>query len=189
MSRDLDDRRGGENTRGCVVNRPVLLKRLPKLWWQRRDPEPLIAPEERAQYPELEADFALLDELLLPTFHQRDTAALEAQNAFWRQQLLLIVGGTAATVLGIVQSALGGGVVVLGLTEAVVASLLTWLALSARAGSWHRRYLTSRLQAERLRSEYFVFLAHAGSYRGTKGDARISPLRATIDELETDEPE
>lgn len=169
------------------MNRPILLKRLPKLRWRRRDPEPFIGPEERAQYPELEADFALLDELLLPHFHTRDATALEAQNVFWRQQLLLIVGGTIAATLGIVQSALGGGVLALGVTEAVLASLLTWLALSAGASDSHRRYLTSRLQAERLRSEYFVFLARAGSYAGSDADARVRTLRATIDELESDE--
>jgi hypothetical protein len=178
-----------EHSRWPIVNRPVLLKRLPKLRWRRHDPEPFIGPAERARHAELEADFALLDDLLVPHFDKRDAAALEAQNAFWRQQLLLIAGGTTAATLGIVQSVLGGGVLALGVTEAVLASLLTWLALSARAGDWHRRYLTSRLQAERLRSEYFVFLARAGSYSGSDAEARVMTLRATIDELESDEPD
>ena len=166
------------------MTRPALLKRLPRLVWQPREPQPLIAPKDRARYPELERDFALLDELLLPPFHARDGDALEAQNAFWRQQLLLIVGGTAATVLGIVQASLGGGVVALGGAEAVLASLLTWVAVSARAGESHRRYLTGRLQAERLRSEYFVFLARAGAYAGVDDETRVRTLRATIDELD-----
>jgi len=169
------------------VTRPSFLRRLPKPLWRPGDPQPLVDPDERARYPELEPDFALLDDVLLPAFHTRDGDAREAQNAFWQQQLLLIIGGMAATVFGIAQSALGGGVVALGVAEAVLASLLTWLALSARAGDRHRRYLTNRLQAERLRSEYFVFLARAGAYAGTDRDARKAILHATIDQLDAEQ--
>jgi hypothetical protein len=170
------------------MKRPALLRRLPLLRWKRPEAYPLVASDAQARFPTLRDDFALLEGELMPTFRVHDTAALEAQNRFRLLQLLLIAGGMLATVLGTIQAALHGGNIALGIAEALLAGLLAPLAVSARSGRSHRRYLTSRLKAERLRSEYFVFLVRAGEYAQLDKPARRELLArrvADIDESET----
>lgn len=146
-----------------------------------------MSEADRASFPELTDEFAVLDAELMETFKAFDHDALEAQNRFRLLQLLLLVGGAVATVLGTVQAALHGGALALGVTGAVLAGLLAPLALAARSGKSHRRYLTSRLKAERLRSEYFVYLAGAGEYASLDRGERRRLLGQTVAAIEDSE--
>jgi hypothetical protein len=142
---------------------------------------------ERAAFPELSDEFAVLDAELMPVFRALDHTAQEAQNRFRLVQLLLIVGGATATVLGAIQAALHGGELVLGISEAALAGLLVPLAIAARTGTSHRAYLTSRLKAERLRSEYFVYLAAAGEYAALDSGGRRELLVRSVAAIEDSE--
>ena len=173
---------------GALIRKPSLIRRLPQLRWRQGDEWPIVGAAQRAEFPEFEADFDVLDAVLVPAYRRFDSAALEAQNRFRRNQLLLISGGATATVLGIIQAALGGGAVVLGLAEAVLAALLASLVV-AQGGKAHRHFLNSRLKAERLRSEYFVFLTRAAGYAELSEEKRRALLRRTVTEVEDSETE
>ena len=67
---------------------------------------------------------------------------------------------------------------------AVVAGLLAPLAIAARSGRSHRAYFTNRLKAERLRSEYFVFLVGVADYDGIDEERRAEVLRKRIAAIE-----
>jgi hypothetical protein len=167
--------------------KPVLLKRLPKLRWRPGEDWPFMSQETRDAFPELGDEFTVLDAELMETFIAFDHDALEAQNRFRLLQLLLLVGGAIATILGTVQAALDGGALALGIAEAVLAGLLAPLAVAARSGKSHRRYLTSRLKAERLRSEYFVYLVGAGEYASLNRSERRRLLGQTVAAIEDSE--
>jgi hypothetical protein len=168
---------------GALIRKPSLTRRLPQLRWRQGDEWPIVSATQRAEFPEFEADFGVLDAVLVPAYRRFDGEALEAQNRSRLFQLLLISGGATATVLGIVQAALGGGAAVLGIAEAVLAGLLASLAV-AQGGKAHRHFLNSRLKAERLRSEYFVFLTRAAEYAELNAEERRALLRRTVIEVE-----
>lgn len=146
-----------------------------------------MSEADRDAFPELADEFAVLDAELMETYRAFDQGALEAQNRFRLLRLLLLVGGALATVLGTVQAALHGGALVLGITEAVLAGLLAPLAVAARSGKSHQRYLTSRLKAERLRSEYFVYLTGGGEYAPLDHGERRRLLGRTVAAIEDSE--
>ena len=171
---------------GALIRKPSLTRRLPQLRWHQGEDWPIVSAARRAEFPEFEADFGVLDAVLVPAYRKFDSAALEAQNRFRRIQLLLISGGATATILGIIQAALGGGAVALGIAEAVLAALLASLVV-AQGGKAHRHFLNSRLKAERLRSEYFVFLTGAAGYAELSEEKRRALLRRTVTEVEDEE--
>src|SRR4051812_23462191 len=142
----------------CAVTRPALLRQLPKLRWATTAPALPVPGDARGEFGALAADFAILDQELVPTFSRLDAEALRAQNTFRLQQLILIGGSAVATICGTVQAATHGSASWLGWIEAVLAGTLAGMAAWVRRGEAHQRYLTSRLKAERLRSEFFVFL-------------------------------
>ena len=77
--------------------------------------------------------------------------------------VILIFGGTLATILGIVQIAFINSAWI-GIVGAILAALLgTVISLSNRFNH-HEHYLNARLAAERLRSEYFMFLGQFDQY-------------------------
>jgi hypothetical protein len=145
------------------VARPALLRRLPRLRWREPTVWPPVPPEQYARYPTLADELALLEEHLLPAFVDLDRGAQREQNRFRRQQVLIFVGGFAATVFGAVQAALGEASWP-GLLVAVTGAAVGSLTFAAhRRGSQHK-YLHARLRTERLRSLYFCFLARAGPF-------------------------
>jgi Protein of unknown function (DUF4231) len=144
--------------------KPTFLSRLPRLRWRPGAREPLVKADVRASAPALEPDFDVLEVELLPTFYELDEGALRAQNDFRLGQLLVIVGGAAATALGAVQAALGGGVIGIGIAEALVAGVLAAVVSYVRGRQAQREYFTGRLKAERLRGEYFFFLGRVAPY-------------------------
>jgi hypothetical protein len=172
----------------ALIRKPSLTRRLPQLRWRQGDEWPIVSAAQRAEFPEFETDFGVLDAVLVPAYRRFDGEALEAQNRFRRMQLLLISGGATATILGIIQAALGGGAAALGIAEAILAGLLASLAVG-QSGKAHRHFLNSRLKAERLRSEYFVFLTRSSGYAGLTDERRRALLGRTVAEVADSETE
>jgi hypothetical protein len=173
---------------GALIRKPSLTRRLPHLRWRQGDEWPIVSDAQRTKFPEFEAEFGVLDAVLVPAYRRFDGEALEAQNRFRRMQLLLILGGATATILGIIQAALGGGASALGIAEAILAGLLASVAVG-QSGKAHRHFLDSRLKAERLRSEYFVFLTSSAEYAGLTDERRRALLDRTVAEVVDSETE
>ncbi|HEY8202467.1 MAG TPA: DUF4231 domain-containing protein [Actinomycetota bacterium] len=164
------------------MRRLALFKRFPSIRWRPKPDWPLVGSEHWPQYPELADDLGILEQELVPTFRKLDREALRLQNSFRRQHLSLILGGALATILGALQAALGGGVAWAGTLEAVLGGGLAGVAVYIRGRRTQRAFLTTRLKAEQLRSEFFLFLACVGAYADPV--ARVRFLRQRISEVE-----
>jgi hypothetical protein len=141
---------------------PPLLRRFPKLR-APADSRLVIPPEKRAAYPELADDFAVLDREVGPAFTEYDLAALRDQNAYRRQQVLILFGSALLTGLGGLQAVFPGQrwpSVVL----AVLGGLLAACARAAGEQSLQRDYLEARVKAERLRGLHFLYLSRSSPY-------------------------
>lgn len=164
--------------------RPAVVRRLPQMRWRLRNSyQQLVEFEERAPYPELNEDFVFLDDHLMPAYRECDTEALRQQNGFYRANMIYLVGSFAATVLGIVQAAVGGGLFWIGLLESVLAAALGGGIVVATLRTNQRGYYTNRLKAERLRSEYFLFLGRQGHYADPH--SRRDALQARVQAIRT----
>jgi Protein of unknown function (DUF4231) len=168
--------------------KPEFLARLPRPRWRPGERYPLVKPELRAAVPALARDFDVLEEELVPLFHELDEGALHAQNDFRFGQLLVIVGGAVATALGAVQAALGGGVTEIGIAEALVAGVLAAVVAYVRGRQPQKEYFTTRLKAERLRGEYFLFLGGVEPYDVADDAERRLRLRRQVAQIEAQEP-
>jgi len=166
---------------------PALLKRFPRLFRQPPEDEPwpddrpLVPPESLTKYRTLEADISVWTTQLEPRFRKLDHRAQNLQNQFWRQRVILIAGGLLATSLATIQAALGGGNVYLAASQAVLTGLLAGLTVLIRSRRAQRGYLSARLRAEQIKSEFFLFLARAGGY--AEGDPVIR-LEQQVDNIE-----
>lgn len=165
-----------------------LFKRFPKLHWRPgKKPQQIIEqvtdPDFQARYPALTADFALLEQQLMPDFRRLDNEALRRQNQFRRDQVILLLGGVAVTTLGAFQVTLAAthNSYWVGLAEAVVAAVLASVAQLARVSNAQQRYFSSRLKAETLRSEYFFFLRRIRFYK--EDQTREQHLRQRVYEI------
>ena len=157
----------------------VLFKRLPQLRWKPPEDQEIIPLEAQKQCPELAADFKTLAEELMPHFRELDANALRLQNEFRLEQVLLIFGGTLATILGALHASLGA--VWCGIIESVLAAALSAIAMRAKATRAQQRYFTDRLKAEKLRAEYFLFLSRVGNY--ADDSARLRQLIRRVAEI------
>jgi Protein of unknown function (DUF4231) len=166
---------------------PAFLAQRPQLFWRAGERHPLVSADLRAAAPALAGDFAVLDRELLPDFYELDEGALRAQNTFRLGRVFVIVGGTTATWLGAVQAALGGGVAVIGIAEALVAGTLAAAVAYVRGRRAQREYFTTRLKAERLRGEYFLFLGRVPPYDVDDAE-RLRRLREHVSTIEAEEP-
>lgn len=161
------------------IRRIPLFKRFPTFHVAARE-DVLIKAENRNKYSIFEDDFKTLDGELIGSFRKFDNEALRNQNTYRGMYVILILGGALVTIFGIVQIAfldtawigIAGSIVALGL--AAVTSLLNRL-------KYQKRYLNARLKAERLRSEYFLFLGRVDQY-----DAQdpVQNLRQRITDIE-----
>ncbi len=140
-----------------------LFRRFPNFHPLPREEQHLIPPAERSNYPTFAEDFETLERALMPNFRELDNEALLRQNWYRWMYIILIFGGTLATILGIVQIAFMDTAWI-GIIGAIVAALLGGVIALSRAFNHHERYLNARLAAERLRSEYFLFLGQFGQY-------------------------
>ena len=172
------------------LRRFALLARLPRL---RRYPPigdswpddwPIVRPEQLGEYPALADDLKVWLEELEPRFRQLDHRARVLENQFWRQHVALILGGLVATAFGAVQAAKGGGIGWLAAAQAVLTGVLAGLTVLVRSRRAQQGYLDARLKAERIKSEFFLFLASAGTYTD---DARVERLRTHVGDIEAAE--
>ena len=116
----------------------------------------------------------------MPGFRALDSEALATQNQFRLEQFLLIMGGILATLLGVLQTALAAARWP-GIAESILASVLAALAMRSRTLNAQQRYLTTRLRAETLRGEYFLFLGRIGDYADEA--TRTQRLKRRVDEI------
>ena len=168
-------------------SKPALVKSLPHPRWRPGPRYPLVPPKDRAAAPALADDLEILDRELLPDFYELDEGAQRAQNTYRLGQVFVILGGAAATALGAVQTALGGGNVVIGIAEALVSGALTGGVAYVRGRQAQHEYFTTRLKAERLRGEYFLFLGRLEPYRAAAREQRMAALRGRVGQIVTEE--
>jgi len=166
------------------LTRPALLARFPKVPWRPGNDWPVV-PTDRTAYEMLDEDLALWDDGLDGRFRALDHQAQRLQNRFWLLSLVLIFGSVAATILGAVHAAIGGGNVWLAAFGAVLSGLLAGVAVLIRDRRSQQGYLNARLKAERMKSEYFLFLARAGDYASEQN--RIPVLEGRVAEIEAAE--
>jgi len=175
----------GLQKRRKKVKPPALFKRFP-LPRHRRPPDyPFVSDEQRAAAPLLQAELTRLDRELVPRFRTLDHEALVAQHRFRLGSVLLVVGSAVAAALGAVQAALGGGVLGIGIAEGIVGAFVAGAVVYMRGRRFQQTYLTKRLQAERLKSQYYLCLARAGSYAVQDDAERAKLLARTLDRIET----
>jgi uncharacterized protein DUF4231 len=141
----------------------VLFRRFPNFHPLPREEQHLVPPRERSTYPSFVEDFETLDRVLMPNFRELDNEALRRQNWYRWMYVILIFGGALAAILGIFQIAFMETALI-GIIGVIVAALLGGVTALSRAFNHHERYLNARLAAERLRSEYFLFLGQFGQY-------------------------
>jgi hypothetical protein len=160
-----------------------LFKRFPKLRVAFEQKQAIIPEAEHSRYPAFKADFAVLETELMGTFRTLDTKALRYQNAYRWMYVILIFGGTLATILGIVQLAIDAPGI--GLVETVVATCLGCATLALRSFHYQERYMAARLAAEELRGEYFLFLGRSEPY--AKEQDRLVNLKQRVILLKNEE--
>jgi len=173
------------NRRRKKVKPPALFKRFPLVPYRLPPDYPFVSNEQRAAAPLLEAELTRLNRELVPRFRTLDHEALVAQHRFRLGSVLLIVGSAVAAALGAVQAALGGGVLGIGIAEAIVGALVAGVVVYMRGRRFQQTYLTKRLQAEHLKSQYYLYLARAGSYAVEEDAERAKLLARTLDRIET----
>jgi hypothetical protein len=143
----------------------ALFKRLPSLRWSPPRDQQIVPAEPQTQSPTFSGDFKTLEDELLPHFRELDAEALRVQNQFRLNQVTLIFGGALATILGALHASLGGAPAVwAGIIESVLAAALSAVALRLQGTHAQERYFSDRLKAEKLRTEYFLFLGRVGTY-------------------------
>ena len=166
---------------------PALLSRFPKPWPPRPSNYELVETKLRAEAPLLEADLAYLDSKLVPRFREFDRDAQRAQHAFRLGAVILIVGGAVSTALGAAQSAVGGGDLSIGIAEAVVSAAVAGAVVYVRGRRFQQNYLSKRLVAERIKSQYYLYVARAGPYAIEDDAERQRRLDRVLAQLEAGE--
>ena len=143
----------------------TLFKRLPSLRWSPPRDQLIVPAEAQTQSPAFSDDFKTLEDELMPHFRELDAEALRVQNQFRLNQVMLIFGGALATILGALHASLGARPAVwAGIVESVLAALLSAVAMRLQGTHAQERYFSDRLKAEKLRTEYFLFLGRVGTY-------------------------
>jgi len=138
---------------------------------------PLIATDDRGEYPALRQRLDDLDRELVPAFAELDLAALEAQRSYRRFQMVLVIGAALASFFGAVQAASGDGgrwaaAIVIGL-----GAVTSYAATQIRREGLPGRYLVDRAKAEELRSLYFAYLAGIDIGGVQALEARVNEIR------------
>jgi hypothetical protein len=154
---------------------PALFRRLPSLF-RRPGLQPIVSPDNRAQFKDLEDDLGFLDGALEAAFKQYDLEALRQQSRYRRQQLLLLAGGVAGAVVGALQAVFTRQVW-LGAAVAALALVSVWYARAIQRNQSLRHYVDARTRAEGLRSLYFQYVTRVGRYAG---ETRKERLRADV---------
>jgi hypothetical protein len=166
------------------VKRPALFKRFPLPWYRPPPNYPFVKDEDRAAAPLLDAEVRYLDEKLVPRFRALDDASLRSQHLFRLGIIVLIFGSALATALGSVQAALGGGELGIGIAEGIVGAVTAGTVVYVRGRRFQQAYFTKRVVAERLKSQYYLFLARAGTYAVEDDAGRLQRLERALDRIE-----
>jgi hypothetical protein len=144
-----------------------------------------VKDEDRAAAPLLAAEVTALDEMIAPRFRKLDVESLRAQHLFRFGIVVLIVGSAAATALGSVQAALGGGQLGIGVAEGIVGAVVAGVLVYVRGRRFQQTYFTKRVVAERLKSQYYLFLARSGTYAVDDDKTRAQLLERTLNRIES----
>jgi len=144
----------------------------------------MVRKEELAEYPDLAVDLAVWREQLEPRYRRLDHSSQISRNKFWRRNVALIIGSLVATSLGAVQIAVGGKVWWLVVTQAAFTALLAQLAVLIRFGRVRQTYLTDRLKAEWIKSEFYLFLGRVGDYAAGDPVTKLQQQVSDIEEAE-----
>lgn len=158
---------------------PTLFKRWPRWNPLPSKPQEIIPQDEREKHSAFASDFDTLQSKLIPAFRDLDNEALNCQNQSRSMYLILIVSSMLATMLIVIQIALLA-VTVLDFIGTLIALALTIATSVLQAFKYQERYFNARLGAERLRSEYFLFLGHLGLYANND---RVQQLENQIIEI------
>jgi hypothetical protein len=137
---------------------------------------PLIPEFVRDRYPELAADFAVLDVEVAPAFAEHDKVALRDLTSYRRQQVTLILEATLLAVLGGLQVFFPHQ----RWPSVLIALLGVLFALGTifpRDSASEATSMAARLKAERLRSLYFAYLSATARYAGPD---RVHNLRLDV---------
>lgn len=150
---------------------PALLKRFPRLR-VRAESTPVVPVEVRSAYPALQADLAVLDDVVGRSFADSDRAALVEQNRHRLFQVLILLGAAvlsgAAALQGVFPDQRWPGIfaAVLGLLLATLGQIAGELGTLAE-------FQSSRMRAERLRALHFQYLSRSGLYGGPNRDTAL----------------
>jgi hypothetical protein len=138
----------------------------------RADSAPVVPVEVRSGYPALQADLAVLDEVVGRSFAEADRAALVEQNRHRLFQVLILFGAAvlsgAAALQGVFPDQRWPGIL-----AAVLGLLLATLGQIAGELGTLAEFQSSRMKAERLRALHFQFLSRAGRYGGPDRDTAL----------------
>lgn len=137
----------------------------------------MIPPDLRAAYPALQADFAVLDDVVGGPFAESDRVALVEQNRHRLFQVIILVGSAllsgAAALQGVFPDQRWPGI-----AAAALGLVLAGLGQIAGELGTLAAFQTSRTKAERLRALHFEFLSRTGRYGGP--DRETALRRAVI---------
>src|SRR5262249_41409444 len=120
----------------------ALFKRRPILFWKPRQDE-IVKADDQKQFPALKDDFGVVDMQVLEDFRDLDNKALEAQNQFRWQQIILISGGVVTATFGALQAALSESKWP-GITEGVIAAILAAVGVVAQQLGSQKKYYSNR---------------------------------------------
>lgn len=158
----------------------ILFNRFPKFNPLPGEVQHIIPPQDRGKYPTFATDFDILDNELMPAFRELDNEAISQQNRYRWTYIILIFGGSLATILGILQIAFQDAVW-LSITIAIVAAILVGTTTASRSFNHQERYMDGRLAAEKLRGAYFLFLGRYPPYEHDQD--RVQHLRRYVKDI------
>ncbi len=188
--------------------RRVPLRHIPREWTRPPDnqyehdllDEGFVAPSlvGDAMTPELAADIRELDQHLLPHFWRMNQQAKFYQNRFYQYQWAFILAALLTTALAAVNVLLyaqgwtgrQGTIVgtlqwteVLGFLTAVISGIAASVSFLDANQTPQKRWYKARVQAEMLRSMYFLFLARQAPFNVHSQRERVQRMREKVIEI------
>ena len=156
----------------------------------------IVAKKDQAAYPDMSEDFQFLDQRLLPQFQllNRRAAVLRSWLRFWHAAVIGLIALNAISVASVLAvfirekaSGLQFGDAGVALPVLVTALLASASMLSSRYRRLGERSADLQLDAERLHTEYFLFLGQIGEYADPR--QRRALLQRKVDSIIGDREE
>ena len=126
----------------------VLFNRFPRFNPLSREEHYLISPQDRKNYAVFAANFDILDDVMMPIFHELDNEVLVLQNSYRCTHIILIFGGTLAAILSIVQIVFQDAV---RHSIAITAEILLDTKTASRSFNYQERYVEQRYEGQRAK--------------------------------------